>query len=158
MATIVLTHWSGTVIIIVCSVVFCSTILSAVSTPWSGTVAALVFWVDCLIHSSSGCCLIVGSLWNVSVCFYGCVSIAWSSVSGAYYWPDHRPPICQEEPLARCDSPTSRMNFRAFKDSELLPPQSASYRLNLRAFKDSEPISQCLSADDVSDMSLYSYG
>ena len=45
-ATIVLTHWSGTVIIIVCSVVFCSTILSAVSTPWSGTVAALVFWVD----------------------------------------------------------------------------------------------------------------
>ena len=68
-ATIVLTHWSGTVVIIVCSVVFCSTILSAVSTPWSGTVATLVFWVDFLIHSSSGCCLIVGSLWNVSVCF-----------------------------------------------------------------------------------------
>ena len=68
-ATIVLTHWSGTVIIIVCSVVFCSTILPAVSTPWSGTVATLVFWVDFLIHSSSGCCLIVGSLWNVSVCF-----------------------------------------------------------------------------------------
>ena len=34
--------------------------------------------------------------------FYGCESIAWTSVSGAYYWPDHRPPIGQEEPLARC--------------------------------------------------------
>ena len=40
-----------------------------------------------LIHSSSGCCLIVGSLWNVSVCvLWVCVSIAWLSVSGAYYW------------------------------------------------------------------------
>ena len=45
-ATIVLTHWSGTVIIIVCSVVFCSILLSIVSTQWSGSVATLVFWVD----------------------------------------------------------------------------------------------------------------
>ena len=33
-----------------------------------------------------------------------------------------------------------------------------SYHLNLRAFNDSEPISQCLSEDGVSDMSLYSCG
>ena len=68
-AIIVLTQWSGTVAVIVDSAVFCSILLSIVPTQWSGAVAIIVLSVDLLIHSSSGCCLIVGSLWNVSVCF-----------------------------------------------------------------------------------------
>ena len=34
---------------------------------WSGGHSSVL--VDLLIHSSSGCCLIVGSLWDVSACF-----------------------------------------------------------------------------------------
>ena len=33
------------------------------------SVAYVIVWLCVLIVSSSGCCLIVGSLWNVSVCF-----------------------------------------------------------------------------------------
>ena len=40
---------------------------------------------------------------------------------------DHRPLIGQEELIARCGYPTSRLYLRAFKDSELLPSPSASY-------------------------------
>ena len=35
---------------------------------WNVSVACVIVWVCVLIVSFSGCCLIVGSLWNVSVC------------------------------------------------------------------------------------------
>ena len=36
---------------------------------WNVSVACVIVWLCFLIVSFSGCCLIVGSLWNVSVCF-----------------------------------------------------------------------------------------
>ena len=41
---------------------------------WTVSVACVIFWVCSLFVSLSGCCLIVGGLWNVPVCFlWGCV-------------------------------------------------------------------------------------
>ena len=39
----------------------------------------------CFNRLLSGCCLIVGSLRNVSVCFYRCVSFDWESAVGSLW-------------------------------------------------------------------------
>ena len=41
------------------------------------SVTRVMAWFCFLVVSLSGCSLVGGSLWNVSVCFYGCVSVAW---------------------------------------------------------------------------------
>ena len=49
------------------------------------SVVCVTVWVWFLNVSLSGRSLVVGSLWNVSACFfYGGVSVAWEVASGAY--------------------------------------------------------------------------
>ena len=60
----------------------------------SGTLASIGFEARCLFDSSSGCCIIAGSLWNVSVCFLRvCVSVAWVVASSAYSMALNKPSL-----------------------------------------------------------------
>ena len=52
---------------------------------WNVSVVCVIVWLCVLIVSFSGCCLIVGRLRNVSVCFYGCVSVDWESAVGSLW-------------------------------------------------------------------------
>ena len=49
------------------------------------SVACVIVWLCFLVASFSGCCLIVGRLWYVSVCFYRCVSVAWEIADGSLW-------------------------------------------------------------------------
>ena len=72
------------------------------------SVTCSIVWVCFLIVSFSGCSLVVGSLWNVSVCFlWGRVSVAWEIGQRRPERPKaaHRGPYKPRESWRRPDMP-----------------------------------------------------